>query len=502
MAQRSRQNKKWNILKLNDMQTFFAVDLGATSGRTIVGRLGQGNIELEEINRFPNHIIQVGKHYFWDIYALYNNIIEGLKIVAQKGIQIDSIGIDTWGVDFVMIGKDGEILGQPYCYRDPHTNGAPERYFGRVDRSKVYGLTGIQVMNFNSLFQFDTLRENRCSALEAAEHILFIPDALSYMLTGEMVTEYTIASTAQIVNAKTRALEPEILSSVGLKAEMFGKFVMPGETIGVLRPEVQEMTGLGAVKVVAVAGHDTGSAVAAVPAANADFAYLSSGTWSLMGVETQEPVISELSEKLNFTNEGGVEGTIRVLKNICGMWMLERCRAEWDDNMSYPDLIALAQAAEPFKTIVNPDDAIFANPQSMTKAIAEYCEKTQQPVPADRGALVRCIFESLAMRYRCIMDMLSELSPVNIKVLHVIGGGSRNKLLNQFTANALGIPVVAGPGEATAMGNMMVQAVSCGAAKNIADMRVQLSQSDELERFEPKDAETWNAVYKKLDIYK
>lgn len=483
---------------MNSMNTFFAVDLGATSGRTMIGRLGHDNIELEVINRFPNHLIQVGKHFFWDIYALYNNIIEGLKIVSQRGIQIDSIGIDTWGVDFVMVGADGQFMGQPYSYRDPHTNGAPERFFSKMNRSKVYNLTGIQVMNFNSLFQIDTLRSENCSALNAAEYILFIPDALSYMLTGEMVTEYTIASTAQIVNAEKRQLEPEILKEIGLAPKNFGRFVNPGEVVGTLRPEVQQLTGLGAVKVVAVAGHDTASAVAAVPAASADFAYLSSGTWSLMGVETKEPIISNLSEQLNFTNEGGVFGTIRVLKNICGMWLLERCRAEWADDMDYPDLIALAEKSEPFVSVVNPDDPAFANPANMTDAINDYCRKTSQPVPANRGALVRCIFESLAFRYRAVMDMLCKLSPINIKILHVIGGGSRNNMLNQFTANALGIPVVAGPAEATAMGNVMLQALANGTAESIAALRSQLSNSSELERFEPSDVKIWNDAYSKI----
>lgn len=475
---------------------FFAVDLGATSGRTIVGKLGASSIELEEINRFANRLIQVGEHWFWDIYALYDNIVEGLKIASRKGIQIDSIGVDTWGVDFVFVGADGMFLRQPYSYRDTHTEGAPEKYFSRVDKKKVYGATGIQTLNFNSLFQFDTLRRNGCSAMEAAKKILFIPDALSYMLTGEAVCEYTIATTAQIVNAKTRQLDDEILATVGLKRENFGRFVMPGETIGTLSESVQKQTGLGAVKVIAVAGHDTGSAVAAVPAVEPGFAYLSSGTWSLMGVETSEPVISERSEALNFTNEGGVGNTIRVLKNICGMWLLERCRLEWDDHTPYPEIVAMAQAAKPFVSIINPDDPTFANPPSMVGAIDAFCEKTGQPKPADKGAYVRCIYESLALRYRAVMDMLKGLSG-DVRVLHVIGGGSRNRLLNQFTANAIGMPVVAGPGEATAIGNVMVQAIAMGEASDIGALRQRLSQSPELERFEPEGASEWNVIYEK-----
>ena len=347
------------------VKCFFAVDLGATSGRTILGYFTPQGLIKEEINRFPNHLIETGGHFYWDIYELYRNIVEGLKIAGnKKDTEIISIGIDTWGVDFVCIGKDGGILRQPYAYRDPQTEGAPEKYFKRVPRNEVYELTGIQVMNFNSLFQLDTLRRNNDSALAHADKILFMPDALSYMLTGEMVTEYTIASTAQLVNAHTRKLDSQILKSIGLNEKHFGRFVYPGEIIGNLTPELQQLTGLSAIPVVAVAGHDTASAVAAVPAANKNFAYLSSGTWSLMGVETQAPVINAETEALNFTNEGGVEGTIRLLKNICGMWLLERCRINWEDT-SYPDLIAEAEASEPFRNLMCSDAKVFDNPANM-----------------------------------------------------------------------------------------------------------------------------------------
>ena len=285
---------------------FFAVDLGATSGRTILGSLGEGKMELRELTRFPNHIIETGGHFFWDIYALYNEIINGLKVVAKEGITIQSIGIDTWGVDFVFIGKDGGLLRNPYCYRDPHTVGAMEEYFTHIPKEKVYDITGIQFMNFNSLFQLSTLKRNGCSALEAADKILFIPDALSYMLTGKMVTEYTIASTSQILNPRTKKFEKELLDVVGVKEEQWGRFVFPGEQIGTLTEEIQKMTGLGAVPVIAVAGHDTASAVAAVPAQNEKFAYLSSGTWSLMGIEVKDAIINQKSYNMNFTNEGGI----------------------------------------------------------------------------------------------------------------------------------------------------------------------------------------------------
>lgn len=473
---------------------FFAVDLGATSGRTIICSFSEKGLELEEINRFPNPLIEVGGHFYWDIYALYQSVIEGLKRVARKDIEITSIGIDTWGVDFVCVGRDGHLLRQPYSYRDPHTVGAPEALFQRIPRSRVYGATGIQVMNFNSLFQLDTLRRNGDSALEAAANILFMPDALSYLLTGEMVTEYTIASTAQLVNAQTRRLEPELLEAVDLTEQHFGRFVFPGQRVGVLTEEVQRLTGLGAVPVIAVAGHDTASAVAAVPALNRNFAYLSSGTWSLMGIETDAPVINKETEQLNFTNEGGVEGTIRLLKNICGMWLLERCRAAWGET-SYPELIAEAEAAEPFRSLINPDDPLFANPADMEKAIRTYCTDTRQPVPETRGQVVRCIFESLALRYRQVLENLRSLSPRPIETLHVIGGGSRNELLNRFTANAVGIPVVAGPSEATAIGNVMVQAMAAGQASDMAGMRRLVHRSVPLKTYQPQDTGNWDIAY-------
>ena len=353
---------------------FFAVDLGATSGRTILGMIKSGSIELREINRFPNKIIEANGHFYWDFLGLYQSILEGLKIVAEEGIEIKSIGIDTWGVDFVCFDKNGEVLGNPYSYRDPHTDDAQANFFKIVPRDQVYKTTGIQFMNFNSLFQLSAMKSHNSAKLPVADKILFMPDALSYMLTGNMVTEYTIASTSQMLDAKTQRFDPTLLKALGLSEKNFGKFVFPGEVIGTLSASVQKQTGLGAIPVIAVAGHDTGSAVAAVPAQDKNFAYLSSGTWSLMGIETNAPVINDESFALNFTNEGGVEGTIRFLKNICGMWLLERCRAEWgtdDAENAYPKLIDDAMAAKAFVSFINPDAPDFANPASMVKAIQE-----------------------------------------------------------------------------------------------------------------------------------
>ncbi len=482
---------------------FAAVDLGATSGRVILATIAEGKISMEEIHRFADPIIQMQGHFYWDFPAIYKSVVEGLAKIAASGVAIESIGIDTWGVDFAMFGEDGALLRLPYCYRDPHTTDAPEEFFKRMPRKELYEKTGIQIMNFNSIFQFDTLRRNNCSALNAAEKILFIPDALAYLLTGEAVTEYTIASTAQMIDPRTKLWDEDILNLLGLSADKFGRMVMPGQKIGQLTAEVQRLTGLGAVPVVAVASHDTGSAVAAVPAEDENYAYLSSGTWSLMGIESAEPIISERSFELNFTNEGGIEGTIRVLKNICGMWLLERCRAEWPE-MGYAELIAAAESAESFRSLINPDAKCFANPESMTTAIVDYCNATNQPAPETIGQFVRCIFDSLALRYRQVVEMLRELSPVAIEKLYVIGGGARNQMLNQCTANAIGIPVETGSSESTAVGNVMMQAKWAGVVDSICQMRAMIRESlDDGVRYEPKQADIWSAAYDKyMSVYK
>ncbi len=474
---------------------FAAVDLGATSGRVILAAIDGDEITLEEISRFPDPIIEMQGHFYWDLPAIYKSVIEGLGAIAARGVAIESVGIDTWGVDFAMFGRDGALLRLPYCYRDPHTDGAPEKFFERMPCKTLYEKTGIQIMNFNSVFQFDSLRRNGCSALEAADKILFIPDALAYMLTGNAVTEYTIASTAQMIDPRTKQWDTDILNELGLSPEKFGRMTMSGDMIGTLTAEAQRLTGLGAVPVVAVASHDTGSAVAAVPAEDDNFAYLSSGTWSLMGIESKEPIIDERSFAMNFTNEGGVEGTVRVLKNICGMWLLERCRAEWPET-NYSEIATAAELSEPFRSVINPDAPCFANPLSMTEAIADYCRRTGQPVPESVGQYARCIFESLALRYRQVIEMLKTLSPHPIEKLYVIGGGARNEMLNRFTADATGIPVETGSSESTALGNVMMQAKHAGVAGSVAEMRgmIRASLADS-RRYEPTDGEKWQAAY-------
>ena len=472
---------------MKENKCFFAVDLGATSGRTIIGTLDGETIRLEELTRFDNHLIQTGGHFYWDIYALYNEMIKGLRTAAQRHINICSIGIDTWGVDFVCVGKDGHLLRNPLAYRDPHTMGIMEEYFAEaMEKKKVYDITGIQLMNFNSLFQLYAMRKNHNTALEQADKVLFVPDALSYMLTGKMVCEYTIASTSQMLDPRTKQLDDALLGSVGLTKKHFAEMVLPATIIGELTKEVQEMTGLGAIPVVAVAGHDTGSAVAAVPAKDEHFAYLSSGTWSLMGIETRDAIINEESYSCNFTNEGGIEGTTRFLKNICGMWLYERCRKEWTDApASHTELQAEAMKQPAFVSLINPDNPSFANPSSMVKAIQDYCRDTKQPVPEGYAAICRCIFDSLALRYRQVFGYLKSMAPFPIEVLHIIGGGSLNNYLNQFTADSIGIEVLAGPQEGTALGNIMLQAKAQGEVSDIWEMRRIIANSLELKRFEP-----------------
>ena len=484
---------------------FFAVDLGATSGRTILGTLADGRLEQEELTRFPNNLIETGGHFYWDIYALYFEMIRGLKEVARRGITLTSIGIDTWGVDFVFIGQDGAILRNPMAYRDPHTFGRMEEYLEKVvDKKTVYDITGIQFMNFNSLFQLYAMQQDGNSAMKMADKVLFVPDALSWMLTGEAVCEYTIASTSQMLDPRTGDLSEKLIESVGMKRSQFGRMVQPGTKIGVLTEEVQKMTGLGAVPVIAVAGHDTGAAVAAVPAKNEQFAYLSSGTWSLMGIETKDSIINDRSYELNFTNEGGIEGTTRFLKNICGMWLYERCRKEWPEEvrqLSHPELQGSAMQVEAFRSIINPDDKAFANPSSMIEAIRQYCRDTKQAVPETPAEICRCIFDSLSLRYRQVFGWLKEFANFDLNVLHIIGGGSLNKYLNQFTADACNVEVLAGPQECTAIGNIMLQAKASGDVADIWQMRQIIANSVEMVAYHPSgDKAAWNQAYEKYLI--
>lgn len=489
------------ILLQMKAKSFLAFDLGATSGRSILGTIENGRLQMKELTRFPNQMLQIGDHFHWNIYGLFESLKAGLIAAKTEGVEITSIGIDTWGVDFALLAEDGSILGAPYAYRDPHTLGAPEKFFEIVPREKVYDITGIQVMNFNSLYQLFALAQANNSLLKATKEILFMPDALAYMLTGNKVVEYTIASTSQILNPRTKKFEAELLEKAGVSPSILGDIVMPGHLIGQLRDDLAEESELGKVNVVAVAGHDTGAAVAAVPATNENFAYLSSGTWSLMGVEVKDPIINEKTSALNFTNEGGVEGTTRFLKNITGMWVLEQCLKEWKKegiSYAYEKLVQMADTVPAFQTMFDTDHSSFANPTSMTKAIVDYCNATGQKAPSTHAEFVRCIFESLSLKYRYVIELLKGLAPFSIEKLHVIGGGSKNPLLNQWTANSIGMPVVAGPSEATAIGNIMLQAKAAGCVQSLHEMRQIIAESVHLDEFMPQDSEAWEAAYQKF----
>lgn len=470
---------------------YLAIDLGATSGRTILASFDGKKVEMEELTRFKHPMLPIAGHIFWNLPGLYNEILSGMKIAGEKvkeeGGELKSIGIDTWGCDVAYFYADGTIAGLPYCYRDTHTVGAVDKFCEKLPKADVYGRTGIQFMDFNTLFQLDTLRRNNAKVLEAADKILFIPDALSYMLTGNAVTEYTVASTSQILNPNTGELDDVLLNKLGLTAENFGKLVNPGAVIGSLTEEVRQYTGLGDIPVVAVAGHDTASAVIAVPTPDPDYAYLSCGTWSLLGIESDKPIIDEESFKYNFTNEGGIDGTTRFLKNICGLWVFERCRSELSDApQDISELVALCEKSD-CESIINPDNQIFANPASMTLAIKEYCRDTNQKEPKTVADYVRVVFRSLSNRVAEVLDLLKKFADHSVKRLHVIGGGSRNAYLMQFIADYTKLPVVAGPTECTAMGNVLVQLRADGKTPSLAAMREVSINSTETKTYLPNN---------------
>jgi len=428
-----------------------AIDLGATSGRVILAAYDGDKVTMETLHRFPTPLIQKEGKYYWDIFNLRDNIVEGLG--KAKGQKIESIGIDTWGVDFCIVDKDGNI-SMPRAYRDPYTDGIPEKFFEEMPREQLYNRTGIQIMNFNSVFQL--YAQKKAGDLDKADKILFVPDALSYMLTGKMVCEYTILSTSALMDPRTKEFDPQILSILGLERSKFPQIVMPGHIVGTLKPEI----GLGDVPVMAVAGHDTASAVAAVPAADEHFAYLSSGTWSLMGIETPDPVIDEKMFQMNYTNEGGAKGNTRLLKNITGLWIIEQCLKKWRSegtDYNYAQVEKLGWEAASPEGLFDSDDPVFAAPSDMPAVIAKYCADHGFKAPANHGETIRMIYESLAAKYAAVLGKLRELAPFSIDTLHIIGGGSQNKLLSTLTAKACGIKTICGPGEGTALGNIMIQ---------------------------------------------
>lgn len=479
-------------------QVYLGVDLGAESGRVIAGLWDGKKIQLEEMHRFPNGGVAIADSLRWNTLGLWNEIQTGLTAAAKKfGKSIASVGVDTWGVDYALLSKSGEVLGLPFHYRDARTRGILPKAFARVPREEIFAATGLQFMELNTLFQLLALQKSSPELLAAAETLLLMPDFLHYCLSGARVSEFTIATTSQCVNPKKRAWDTDLLQKFGLPTQMFPEIVPPGTRIGQLRASIAERTGLGPIAVVAPAAHDTGSAVAGVPTSNtgkANWAYLSSGTWSLLGVELQDALLSPRVLELNITNEGGVDGTYRLLKNIMGMWLVQQCRRafiEKGKEISYEQLVQLASEAPAFRSLVDPNDDRFLNPPSMPKAIQDFCRETGQPVPETEGQFARCVFESLALIYADVLEGLEGLTGKKIEVVHVVGGGSRNKVLNQFTANASGRPVIAGPVEATVFGNLLVQARSHGEISTLADIRTAVRESSEVVQHNPENASAW-----------
>ena len=475
---------------MTNNHTFLAFDCGATSGRAVLATFTDGAVSMEEVYRFPNQVLEIGGRYYWNVWSIYEHFVTCLRQLGQRGVRLDSIGIDTWGVDFGCIAPDGSLLGLPRAYRDPYTAGVPEQVFKIIPREELYSATGIQIMDFNTIFQLYAQTTAGDSALAAAENILFMPDLLSYLLTGCRVCEYTDASTSGMMDQASRQFNIRLLRRLGIRHDMLLPIVQPGTPVGVLRSSLASETGLGPVPVIAVAGHDTASAIAAVPDADEHFAYLSSGTWSLMGIEVPAPIINEASAAANFTNEGGIDGTTRFLKNITGMWLLEQCRTSWaaeGRTYPYPQLVAMAQSEATFPGRIDPDDPRFANPTDMAAEICAALRHGRPDRPSFSDAqIVACIYHSLADRYKEVLALLQGFAPFPIEKLHIIGGGSANDLLNQWTANALGLPVVAGPTEATAIGNLMLQARAAGLVADRWQMRRLIAETFQVKTYLPQ----------------
>jgi rhamnulokinase len=478
-----------------------AFDLGAESGRGVLGAFDGRRLELQEVHRFANTPAATLDTLHWDVLNLYNQLLDGLRKCAGQFGGIDSVGIDTWGVDFALLGRGGTLLGNPRHYRDPHTEGAMEAAFQRIPPERLFARTGIQFMRFNSLFQLLAMKRDRSPLLDMAETLLLIPDLLHYYLTGIKVNEYTDASTSQMIDPRSRTWDHELVQELGLPAKILGTLVQPGTVLGPLRERIASETGVSPVPVVLPATHDTGSAVAAVPAKGANWAFISSGTWSLMGAELAAPLVNEEVRAANFTNEGGVGGTVRFLKNIAGLWLVQECRRAWEragKNFQYDELVRMAGTATPFTSIVDPDDSSFMLPPNMPTALAEFCRRTGQPAPAEPGAVIRCALESLALRYRWVLEKLESLLGHRLEAIHVVGGGSRNELLCQLTADACDRPVLAGPVEATAIGNVLVQAIGLKLVASLTEAREIVRNSFEVRTYNPKGHDVWSGPYQKF----
>jgi rhamnulokinase len=485
-------------------KVYLAVDLGASSGRVLAGKFDGSQLRLSEVHRFENGPVLANDRMYWDILSLWRSVEDGLRAAAdQFGDSVTSVGIDTWGVDYALLGPGDELLGNPYNYRDSRTNGVMEQAFARVRREDIFAETGLQFMELNTLYQLLATQAENPRLLDAAESFLMIPDYFHWLLTGEKANEFTDASTTQFYNPRTQTWSSTLFERFGLPDKMLLDLVQPGTCLGKLRRSIADRTRLGRIDVVLPGTHDTASAVMAVPTVERpseqpDWCYISSGTWSLMGIETPSPIINDKCEELNFTNEGGVGGTTRVLKNIGGLWLVQECRRTWEEAghaFSWEELVSRAQAANALVSFVNPDDAQFVAPTDMPAAILQFCRDTQQPIPADEGAVIRTALESLALRYRMTLDWLELLTGSRIETVHVVGGGTNNQLLCQMTADACNRIVIAGPVEATAIGNLMMQAVAAGDVGSISEAREAIRQSFPVREYWPKRRLDWDEAF-------
>lgn len=478
---------------------FLAFDLGASSGRAILGTLLNDKLELTEIHRFTNQMQLINGHYFWNIFSLFGELKTGLKkCIKEFGVQPKSIGIDTWGVDFVHLNREGMIVSLPFAYRDPRTNTSMDDLFRVIPQEEVYAQTGIQFMQFNSLFQLFSMVKGQSSLMEITDSVLFMPDALNYLFSGVKKSEFSIASTSQMIVPGTCKWNEELIKKAGIPTSVLQEIILPGTILGTIQDEVASETGSKRIPVIAVAGHDTASAIVSVPVERDDFAYISSGTWSLMGIESERPIISEQTRLLNFTNEGGVDGTTRFLKNIMGMWLIQEVQRVWENEgtaYSWPEMVELARKSEPFKFLINPDDPMFLNPRDMVQAVRDFCYQTAQGTPQSHGETIRCIYDSLALKYRFTLEQIQDVSERPVEVIHIIGGGANNHFLNQLTADATGLQVVAGPTEATAIGNILIQAKALGYVGSVPEIRKIVAGSFDLVQFIPSSEIDWDEAY-------
>jgi len=477
-------------------------DYGATSGRAILGEFDGEKITVEEYHRFDNTPVMVNGHLYWDILRLYQELKQGLINIARAGItEVDSIGIDTWGVDVALLDKNGLLLNNPFHYRDTMTDGAMEKTFEKIPAEELYTRTGTQFVKFNTLFQLATIREKFPRLLDEADSMLFIPDYFNFLLTGKKTSEFSIVSTSQMYNLKNKDWDYELLEKLGIPKGMLQEIIPSGTVLGDLLPEVTAETGMKG-KCISVCGHDTGSAVLAVPMEKGEnCAYLSCGTWSLLGIELEEPIVSDAAFDAQYTNEGGYNNTIRFLKNIMGLWVYTEVKRDFEKKygkVGYDVLDAEVLAATPLKALIDPDDDRFMTPGNMTGKIREYCIETGQTPPETRGEFLRCALESLALKYRYAIENCEKVVGYNIPILRVLGGGTKDKQLMRFTANAIRRPVLAGPVEATAIGNMAAQLLALGEAKDRWEVRKIIANSFPIETYEPEDAEIWESAYERF----